>query len=201
MKPRNRACGTAAPAAARHSCRALLLLLALSLGVGLPARAHTGSQGAPPSAPHTLRLKHRTAAELIALFGREQYPGNSHVPRSARPDARDSLVPYGIDGILRIGGAHELRVVGREGTEELLELIRELDVPVETVSPGRQRVTVTLRRASGTRLKSVLARQAGGGSVVLQGRGLKLEGSAEWLHRALRQVIRAELGLSGPPAP
>lgn len=192
----NRPDGTSRHRHAGGTSRSRLLLLACVLCMAGPVLAHTDSPGSLPLLPHTLRLKHRTAAELVALFGRERLPAGAQVPRAARPDTAESLVPAGVDGILRVGEPHELRVVAREGVDQLLELIAELDTPVETVAPGRQRLSLTLRRADGTRLRPELARLPGAGSAVLRQRRLVLEGSPEWLHQALRQVIRAELGLS-----
>jgi len=66
-------------------------------------------------------------------------------------------------------------------------------VPIVRTGPDREKVVLTLRRADPRRLRMLLLRLAGSGSAVFRGRQLALEGKRAWLHRALRQVIRAEL--------
>ena len=85
-------------------------------------------------------------------------------------------------------------VVGTEAhPAELRACIQVLDVPVETTGPDRGRVALTLRRADPRRVRRAVLRLPHAGSVALTGRQLVLEGKSAWLHRALRQVIRAEL--------
>ena len=167
--------------------------VALSLCAS-PVLAHGTTAGDLPLVSGTLQLHHRSSAEIVALFGREQ-PGAT--PRAARAGTPGALLPQGIDGLLR-SGEHGLTVVGFEprfGT--LVECLEVIDVPVEQVGE-RARVTLTLRRASG---RDVRARLRGAGTVEASGRRLTLEGAPGWLHQALRRVIEAELGLAAPVAP
>src|SRR2546427_10267455 len=77
-----------------------LPLLALSAG---RAFAHADSPGSPPLAPNPLRLKYRKPAEIVALFARERLPDapGDHIPRAARSAEEESLVPAGVDAVLR----------------------------------------------------------------------------------------------------
>jgi hypothetical protein len=76
---------------------------------------------------------------------------------------------------------------------ELSDCIRVIDVAPETVAAGRQRVTLTLRRANPRALRAEVLHQGREGTVAVTGKQLVLEGSPSWLHGALRAVIRHEL--------
>src|SRR3712207_4597827 len=80
------------------------------------AFAHTDSPGSPPLAPHPLRLQHRRPAEIIALYAGEQPPDHtgSRIPRAARVDTEQSLVPPGVDALLRGEDPDQVIVVGTE---------------------------------------------------------------------------------------
>jgi hypothetical protein len=169
-----------------------LSLLAVSAGTVF---AHADSPASPPLAPSPLRLKYRKPAEIVALFARERLldsPG-ARVPRAARADEAESLVPSGVEAVLRTGEAEQVVLVGTEGVPDLRECIEVLDAPRERTGPDRERIVLSLRKADGRQLQAALVRLPGAESVVLQGRRLVLEGKRSWLHRALRQVIRAEL--------
>jgi hypothetical protein len=186
-----------------------LPLLALSAG---PLFAHPDSPASPPLAPSAFRLQYRKPAEIVALFARERLPEarGDHVPRAARIDETESLVPNGVDAVLRAEDADPVMLVGTEGVDDLRSCIAVLDAPLERIATDREKVVLTLRRADAPRLRAAVLRLSetrGSGpsaSAALQGRRLVLEGSPAWLHRALRQVIRAELkepeGM-GLPAP
>jgi hypothetical protein len=198
MPRSNRFRGIAAgrsPGARRWPCILAALFLPLqAIGAG-PVVAHTDSPGSPPLAPTPLRLQHRTPAEIVALFARERPPASpdDHIPRAARIDEEESLVPPGVDAILRAPQPDQVIVVGTEGVSDLLRCLQVLDVPVEQTGPDRQKIVLTLRRADARRVRTVLLRLPQAGSATLQGRQLVLEGHPAWLHRALRQVIRAQL--------
>jgi hypothetical protein len=167
-------------------------------GAGL---AHTDSPGSPPVVPLAVQLQHRQSVDIVALFAREQRPDstNPHVPRAARLDTAESLVPPGLDAILRNPDPGQVILVGAEARfAEVQECIQVLDVPVETTGPDRQRVTVTLRRGDAARVRDLVLRYPDAGSAIMTGKRLMLDGTAAWLHRALRQIIRAEL--KQPPA-
>lgn len=173
---------------------AAFLLLLQVLGAGR-VFAHTDSPGSPPLAPTALRLKHRKPTEIIALFARERLPGPSGapIPRAARIDTAESLVPGGVDAVLRAEDPHEIILVGTEGVPAIRRCIQVLDAPTEGTGPDREKIVLTLRRADARRLRTLVLRLPGAGSAAPRGRQLVLEGSRAWLHRALRQVIRAEL--------
>jgi hypothetical protein len=156
---------------------------------------HTDSPGSPPLAPSPLRLRHRKPAEIVALFARERLPGapGDHIPRAARIDAAESLVPAGVDAVLRTEEPDQVILVGTEGVTDVRDCIRLLDVPVERTGPEREKIVLTLRRADPRRLRTLVLRLPEAGSAVFRGRQLVLEGKRTWLHRALRVVIRAEL--------
>jgi hypothetical protein len=161
-----------------------------------PALAHADSPASPPLRPSPLRLQHRTPAEIVALFARERrpaFPGDA-VSRAARPDGAESLVPYGVEAVLRGAEPDQVILVGMEGVAEVRDCIRMLDVPVETTGPGRAKVVLTLSRAGAVQVRGQVLRLPDAGSAVVKGAQLALEGKPAWLHRALRQVIRAELG-------
>jgi hypothetical protein len=52
--------------------------------------------------------------EIIALFARERLPAASgeRLPRSARADTAESLLPPGMDAVLRASGTDEVVLVG-----------------------------------------------------------------------------------------
>jgi hypothetical protein len=168
--------------------------LLLAFGAA-PVRAHPDSAASPPLVPSALTLKHRTPAEIVALFARERLPeaSGAPIPRAARVDEEESLVPYGVDAVLRNAILDQVILVGTERVSEVRECIRVLDVPMERTGPDRQKIALTLRHADARRLRASVLRLPGAGSAQLRGRQLVLEGARAWLHRALRQVIRAEL--------
>src|SRR5438128_8818227 len=90
-----------------------LPLQALSAG---RAFAHADSPGSPPLAPNPLRLKYRKPAEIVALFARERLPDapGDHIPRAARIDEEESLVPAGVDAVLRTEDPDQVVLVGTE---------------------------------------------------------------------------------------
>ena len=169
-----------------------LTLLALSAS---RVFAHADSPGSPPLAPTPLRLKYRKPAEIVALFARERPPDapGDHIPRAARSDEEESLVPPGVDAVLRAEDPDQVVLVGTEHVPEISDCIQVLDVPLERTGPDREKIVLTLRHADARRLRTLILRLPEAGSAVLRGRQLVLEGKRAWLHRALRQVIRAEL--------
>jgi hypothetical protein len=177
----------------RYLLAALMLPLQI-LSVG-KVSAHTDSPGSPPLAPTTLRLQHRKPAEIIALFARERLPGTggAPIPRAARIDTEESLVPGGVDAVLRAEDPHQIILVGTEGVPAIRRCIQVLDAPTERTGPDREKIVLTLRRPDARRLRTQVLRLPEAGTAVPRGRQLVLEGSRAWLHRALRQVIRAEL--------
>src|SRR5947207_58623 len=92
------------PAVGGHSSAvprllAVVSLLILGAGRGI---AHTDSPGSPPLVPEVLHLSYRKSADIVALFARERLPNSpsGHVPRAARSDEAESLVPPGVDAVL-----------------------------------------------------------------------------------------------------
>jgi hypothetical protein len=155
--------------------------------------AHADSPGSPPLAPSPLRLKYRKPAEIVALFARERLPDlpGDHIPRAARIDEAESLVPSGVDAVLRT--EDQVVLVGTEGVSKIRDCIQVLDAPIETTGTDHEKVVLTLRQADARRLRTLVLRLPEAGSAVPRGRQLALAGKRAWLHRALRQVIRAEL--------
>jgi hypothetical protein len=102
-------------------------------------------------------------------------------------------VPAGVDAVLRAEDPRVIVLVGTEGIPTIRHCIQVLDAPTERTSPDREKIVLTLRRADARRLRTLVLRLPEAGSAIPQGRQLVLEGSRAWLHRALRQVIRAEL--------
>jgi hypothetical protein len=157
--------------------------------------AHADSPGSPPLLPTPLRLKYLKPAEIVALFAREWLPDtpSDNIPRAARIDEPESLVPGGVDAVLRTSEPDQVVLVGTEGVEKLRDCIQMLDAPLERTGPDREKIVLTLRHADARRLLTLLLRLPEAGSALLRGRQVVLEGKRAWLHRALRQVIRAEL--------
>jgi hypothetical protein len=177
-----------------------VLLLILS---AMPCGSHGTTAGDRPLTTGTLRLQHLKAAEIVALFAREQplEPGG-RILRAARAGCHESLLPAGIDALMR-AGTEEIAFVGSEDRFQVLaDCIRLLDVPAERIGPNREKIVLTLRQANARQLRSRMLRLPGAGSVVLNGRQLVLAGTSVWLHGALRQVIAAELDPNPePPGP
>jgi hypothetical protein len=187
-------------------------LLALSAG---PVFGHADSPGSPPLVPSPLHLKYRKPAEIVALFARERLPPGpgprtlpasragtrpsappapgDHIPRAARTDEAESLVPPGVDAVLRTGDPDQVVLVGTEGVPQIRDCIQVLDAPLERTGVDREKIVLTLRHADARRLRTLLLRLPEAGSALLRGRQVVVEGKRAWLHRALRQVIRAEL--------
>jgi hypothetical protein len=187
-------------AAIRRVLQSRLTIVAIALALLTtavePAAAHGASAGDLPVVPEPVVLKHLRPADVVALFGRETLPESPGAgPRAARADSRDSLLPRGIEAVMRAGNTATVVLVGAENRFlEMQECLEVLDVSPEQVAPDRRRIVLTLRHADPPSVRSAVRRLAGKGSAVVSGRKLTLEGSAEWLHRALRQVIRGELG-------
>jgi hypothetical protein len=187
----------------------LLAAFALPLLALIPGRvsAHPDSPGSPPLVPTPLRLKYRKPAEIVALFARERMPPGpgphnapsappapgDHIPRAARSDEEQSLVPNGVDAVLRTADPNQVVLVGTEGVPAIRDCIQVLDTPLDTTGPDREKIVLTLRHADARRVRTLVLRLPEAGSAGLRGRQLVLEGKQTWLHRALRQVIRAEL--------
>ncbi len=161
-----------------------------------PVGAHGATAGSEPLVPVTLRLRHRTPAEVVALLLREERAPENRVPRAARSANDGARLPPGVDAVMRTAGPDEVVLVGAPSAlSRMEECLRVLDAPAERVAPGAERVTLTLGRASSAELRRAVRRLAGGGTATAEGRRLVLEGTPAWLHRALREVARAEMGL------
>jgi hypothetical protein len=160
-----------------------------------PVFAHADSPASSPLAPTPLHLQYRKPAEIVALFARERQAeaAGDRVPRAARIDEAESLVPNGVEAVLRTDEAGQVMLVGTENVADLRACIEVLDAPLERIGPDREKTVLTLRRADAGRLRATVLRLPDAGSAVMRGSQLLLEGSPAWLHRALRQVIRAEL--------
>lgn len=172
-------------------------LLALSASGAL---AHGTTAGDLPLTTHTLQLRHRKPAEVVALFAREKVSGTQGERlRGARAGIEGVLLPEGIDAVLR-DGPDTLTLVGFENRfEHLAACLQVVDVPVQKVGE-RVRVTLTLHSASARDLWQRLLRLPEGAARVQEGQ-LVLEGRPAWLHGALREVIRAELRLPQANSP
>ena len=174
---------------------AALVVLLLTFGAKF-AGAHPDSASSPPLRPTRVRLRYQKPADIVALFARERSPSerDEHVPRAARSDCAESLLPPGVDAVLPAGDSQQLLVVGTERhPSELRDCIAVLDVPIQQVAPNRERIILRPRHADPHRVRLAVLRLPDGGSASVSGRQLTLEGSAPWLHRALRQMIRGEL--------
>lgn len=172
--------------------RARLLIFSLALAfVALPAWAHAPDSRSVPLEGTRVRLQHRSTQEVIAFFSRPALPDGVPPPRSARAGTPDSLLPAGVEAILR-GDDGEVVLVGAGAScTALAELLRRLDQIVTAVASG----DVETRIRTGASARDV-ARQIrslpGGGTVKVEGSELRLTGSREWLFRALRVAIQAE---------
>lgn len=164
------------------------------------ALAHGASAGDLAVTPEAVHLQHRRAADLVTLFSREEAPDPAaHVPRAARVDSPASLLPAGMEGLLRNAAPDTIILVGREDRfPEMRACIRMLDVPVQQLGPNRARLVLTLHRGSTREVRGRVLRLPGAGAATVEGPRLTLDGPPQWLHRALREVIRAELQTPRP---
>ncbi|MGV3721223.1 MAG: hypothetical protein ACO1SX_09975, partial [Actinomycetota bacterium] len=114
-----------------------------------PAAAHGASAGDLPVVPEPVVLKHLRPADVVALFGRETLPESPGAgPRAARADSRGSLLPRGIEAVMRAGNTATVVLVGAENRFlEMQECLEVLDVSSEQIAPDRRRVVLTLRHA------------------------------------------------------
>jgi hypothetical protein len=183
---------------------AVVVGLALAVLPVHSALGHGMSAGDKPLVSGIVSLKHLHAGDVISLFSREQLPAGARLPRAARAGTGESLLPAGIDALLPTGDAGTLTLVGNEDVFlRLHDCLRILDVPMEITGPGRQRVVLTLVRAEARTVRAAILRLPGRGTAASDGHQLVVEGSPEWLHRALREVVREELQeprASPPPA-
>jgi hypothetical protein len=161
------------------------------------------SAGDKPLVSGTLSLKHLRAGEVISLFSREQLPaGAAKQPRAARAGTDESLLPVGVDALLPAAETGTIALVGNEDLfPRLNDCLHVLDVPAEATTSGRQRIVLTLHQADARTVRTSVLRLPGRGAAIVNGHQLILEGTPEWLHRALRQVIRGELSTPTTPAP
>ena len=160
------------------------------------AWAHGATGGDLPLTPRPVRLQHLRSVDVVALFARETLPTPSgrSLPRAARSSSSGSLLPAGIEAVLRSRDPREVVLVGApDGFDRLLGCLAVVDAPAEQIGPNRRRVTLTLRHASASAVRRAIRRQGSDGSARIKRGRLVLEGAPEWLHRALREVIRAEL--------
>jgi hypothetical protein len=179
-----------------------LVLPALVAAGAAPVAAHTDSPASLPLKPRAVRLEHRSPADVVLLFAREARPdpAGGPGPRAARSDSAGSLLADGTQALYRGAAPNELVIVASGDSAGVEACIRQLDVPVEAAGPDLQRIAVTLRRANPRVVSTAILRLPGGGSATVLDSRLVLIGKPGWLHRALRSVIRAELGLSEPSA-
>ncbi len=168
----------------------LLASLSVAFALTVPAWSHAPDSGSAPLEGTRVRLEHRTPQDIIALFSRATLPVGGHLPRSARAETAESVLPPGVDGILRGEDGEVILVGAHERCRELSELLRRLD---EAVSTTADVVETRFQPAVSAR---ELARQIralpGGGTVKVEGSELRLSGSREWLFRALRTAIQSE---------
>jgi hypothetical protein len=170
--------------------RLLLILFALTF-FAAPARSHAPDSGSVPLNGTPFRLQHRTATDIIALFSRATLPDAAHTPRAARNETTDSLLPEGVDAILRGDGAEIVLVGAQPKCQEFAELLRRFDREVTPVDGGKFETRVATG-ASARELAQRVRTLPGGGTVKVDGSELRLTGSREWLFRALRTALRAE---------
>jgi hypothetical protein len=172
------------------------LVLTLVAVSAASVAAHTDSPGSLPLKPYSLRLQYRRPADIVALFSREQLPDlEERIPRAARIDSPEAILPGGTEAIYRSGATDDLVIVATEGSANVEACIRELDVPVQQVGPDQVKVVLTLRHASPAGVRAAVLRLPGAGSATASGKQIALTGKPTWLHRALRSVIRAEFRL------
>src|SRR5688500_2420046 len=93
--------------------RARLLIAVFASFVAIPAFAHAPDSRSAPLEGTRVRLQHRSAQEIIALFSRATLTESGHTPRSARAETPDSLLPSGVDAILH-GEKGEVTLVGAQ---------------------------------------------------------------------------------------
>lgn len=159
--------------------------------------AHGTTAGDLPVSQGLLKLRHRSSADLIALFSRENVQPGTRIPRNARAGGEGVLLPSGVDGLLRESPT-ELGLLGFDDRfSRLAECIEVLDTPV-LGSGDHLRVALLLRHSGARELRARIGRIQGGKVTQADGTRLELEGSEQWLHQALREVIKAELHLGGP---
>src|SRR5690242_10882039 len=92
------------------------LTLPLWIASAAPLIAHPDSPSSPPLVPLRVRLQHQQPAGIVALFARERLPvlPGEHLPRAARSDNEESLLPGGIDAVFPAPDGDQLVVVGTE---------------------------------------------------------------------------------------
>ena len=174
------------------------LLCTLSLCAALlshptPAVAHGATAGDSPVTCGSVVLRHRSAAEIVALLARAAESANpAETPRGARAGSGDALLPEGVDGILVSGSAGLTILAPSERLTDAVECIRLLDQPVTNIPTGRLRITLTLRRGDARQIRREVVAAPGSGAVHTRGAEVVLEGDRIWLHAALRAVVRAE---------
>ncbi len=118
--------------------------------------------------------------------------------RSGALHGKHSLVPAGIRATIAFPTGGTLMVKGEPPAVCQFALACTLlDVPTERRGDGRIRITLRPTRADLTELTRQIRELPGAGQVQLMAKSLTLEGSAAWLHQALRQAVRQELNGKG----
>ena len=176
-------------------------LCAALLSHAIPAVAHGATSGDSPVTSGSVVLRHRTAAEIVALLARAAAPTDlAETPRGARTGSGDALLPVGVDGILISGSAGLTILAPSERLADAAECIRLLDQPVTTLPSGRMRIAISLRRGDPRQGRREIVAVPGFGAVLVRGAEVVLEGDRIWLHAALRAVVRAEFHLASANA-
>lgn len=185
-----------------HTATMPRLLFAISLCAALvshptPAAAHGATAGDSPVTSGSVVLRHRAAAEIVALLARAAASANpADTPRGARTGSGDALLPDGVDGILVSGSAGLTILAPSERLAAAAECIRLLDQPVKTLPSGRMRIAISLRHGDPRQVRREIVAAPGSGVVHVRGAEVVLEGDRIWLHAALRAIVRVEFHLA-----
>lgn len=116
-------------------------------------------------------------------------------PKSPQPV---SAVPNGITAILSYPLDHSLLVRGDAASVQLLKnALGVIDVPVDKLPGIASRVTLQPRAFRPEQFRALLPEEVGYGKITASEKELTLEGTKEWLHKALGLVARLEVA---PPA-
>ena len=136
-----------------------------------------------------IKLVHHEGAYIINLVAKET-PSDT---ATSRPMER-AIMPSGTSGVIALPREKQVFTAGtREAVELLRNGIRLVDVPRKKIAKDQESVVLAPQRVKPQELRESLLALPNGGAATVRDGSVVVEGSADWIHRALRQAMQAEM--------
>jgi hypothetical protein len=161
-------------------------------GAGDAEERDTVTQRLPLRANYGLSL-------LLDLVSRSNRPGalglRDNAPRITFPEGIALVYPANAgEGTVLVSGP-------AAAVNDFTAAVAVIDGPVEPLTPGGQRIKVTLNRAEPGQVRTAVLGLARAGLVQSQGKTLTFSGETGWIQAAVGQVFRQELPAVEPARP